>query len=267
MMTGKKETSVAAAAQAAEHARLNYFDYFTEIEDAFIRRRGKHLLLSPMDWALMQSWKELGVPLHVALRGIEGAFDSYEAKPRRRSVKSLLYCQEEVEAQFAEWRESQLGAATQISGDDVTDDKASESNDARLPFPRAAIQEHLARTIKELSDVCAMQKQKSENEFSEALARAVSRLKELETDFAQSARPDAEKLEASLTSLEELIDKALPASLAHADFAAAQSETETQLRPYHSRMEEATYKQTFDNLLLKRLREQQHVPRLSLFYL
>ncbi len=266
MMTGKKETG-GAASQAAEHARLNYFDYFTEIEDAFIRRRGKHLLLSPMDWALMQSWKELGVPLHVALRGIEGSFDSYEAKPRRRSVKSLLYCQEEVEAQFAEWRESQLGAATQISGDDVTDDKASESNDARLPFPRAAIQEHLARTIKELSDVCAMQKQKSENEFSEALARAVSRLKELETDFAQSARPDAEKLEASLTSLEELIDKALPASLAHADFAAAQSETETQLRPYRSRMEEATYKQTFDNLLLKRLREQQHVPRLSLFYL
>jgi uncharacterized coiled-coil protein SlyX len=265
-MTGKEETGGAAEAQASEPSRLNYFDYFTEIEDAFIRRRGKHLLLSPMDWALMQSWKELGVPLHVALRGIEGSFDSYEAKPRRRSVKSLLYCQEEVEAQFAEWRESQLGAATEKSSD-VEGDKANESNDAHLPFPRAAIQEHLARTIKELSDVCAAQKQKSENEFSEALARAVSRLKELETDFAQSARPDAEKLEASLTSLEELIDKALLASLAPADFASAQAETETQLRAYRSRMEAATYKQTFDNLLLKRLREQQHVPRLSLFYL
>lgn len=245
---------------------MNYFDYFTEIEDTFIRRRGKHLLLSPMDWALMQSWKELGVPLHVALRGIEGSFDSYEAKPRRRSVKSLLYCQEEVEAQFAEWRESQLGAATEKSGD-TQEDKASESNDARLPFPRAAILEHLARTIKELSGICAVQKQRSENEFYEALMRAVSRLKELENDFAQAARPDAEKLEASLTSLEELIDKALLASLAHADFAAAKSETETQLRAYRSRMEAATYKQTFDNLLLKRLREQHHVPRLSLFYL
>src|SRR6187455_1625755 len=67
---------------------LNYFNYFTEIEDAFIRRRAKHLLLSPMDWALIESWKELGVPLHVALRGIEKSFDSYESKPRKRSVKS-----------------------------------------------------------------------------------------------------------------------------------------------------------------------------------
>src|SRR6185312_3897756 len=77
---------------------LNYFNYFTEIEDAFIRRRAKHLLLSPMDWALIESWKEMEVPLHVALRGIEKAFDSWEAKPRKRTIKSLLYCQEEVEA-------------------------------------------------------------------------------------------------------------------------------------------------------------------------
>ena len=89
---------------------MNYFNYFTEIEDTFIRRRGKHLLLSPMDWALIESWKQKGVPLHVALRGIEQAFDSFEARPRRRSVKSLLYCEEEVEAQYAEWRERQQGA-------------------------------------------------------------------------------------------------------------------------------------------------------------
>src|SRR5437867_13150923 len=81
---------------------LNYFSYFSEIEDTFIRRRGKHLMLSPIDWALIESWKERGVPLHVALRAIEHAFDSHEAKKRKRSVKSLLYCQEEVEAQYSE---------------------------------------------------------------------------------------------------------------------------------------------------------------------
>src|SRR6266536_1694176 len=67
--------------------RLNYFNYFTEVEDAFVRRRAKHLFLSPMDWALIESWKELGIPLHIVLRGIEKAFDSWEAKPRKRSVK------------------------------------------------------------------------------------------------------------------------------------------------------------------------------------
>src|SRR5215212_7230732 len=89
---------------------MNYFNYFTEIEDTFVRRRGRHLLLGTMDWALMTAWKEMGVPLHVVLGGIERAFDSFEAKPRKRSVKTLMYCQEEVEAQYAEWLESQLGA-------------------------------------------------------------------------------------------------------------------------------------------------------------
>src|ERR1044072_653128 len=85
-------------------------NYFSEIEDTFIRRRGKHLMLSPIDWALIESWKERGVPLHVAVRGIEHAFDSYDAKKHKRTVKTLLYCQEEVEAQYAEWLESRVGS-------------------------------------------------------------------------------------------------------------------------------------------------------------
>src|SRR3977135_519767 len=88
----------------------NYFNYFTEIEDTFVRRRARHLFLSSMDWALIESWKEIGIPLHIALRGIEKAFDSWESKPRKRSVKTLLYCQEEVEAQYAEWLEARVGA-------------------------------------------------------------------------------------------------------------------------------------------------------------
>src|SRR3954466_215275 len=112
---------------------MNYFYYFTEIEDTFIRRRGRHLHLSPLDWSLMESWKEMGVPLHVALRGIEHAFDSFEAKPRRRSVKTLMYCQEEVEAQYAEWLESQLGATPEEANGHHADEGDAES-DAMLPF-------------------------------------------------------------------------------------------------------------------------------------
>src|ERR1044071_2584148 len=140
--------AAAPAGQTRAQAPLNYFNYFTEIEDAFIRRRGKHLLLSPMDWALIESWKEMGVPLHVALRGIEKAFDSYESRPRKRSVKSLMYCQEEVEAQYAEWMESQAGAraSSDTSGGNaeggagVVDKADAETGEASsLPFPRAVI--------------------------------------------------------------------------------------------------------------------------------
>src|SRR5919199_4158028 len=116
-----KGEAARAAGQAPTRVRLNYFNYYTEIEDTFIRRRGKHLLVSPLDWSLMESWKTMGVPLHVVLRGIERSFDSYESKPRKRTVKTLFYCQEEVEAQFAEWVESQTGARAP-AGEAATDE-------------------------------------------------------------------------------------------------------------------------------------------------
>src|SRR5213080_5492492 len=118
-------------ADPTELKNLNYFSYFSEIEDTFIRRRGKHLMLSPIDWALIESWKERGVPLHVALRGIEHAFDSYDAKKQKRTVKTLLYCQEEVEAQYSEWLESRVGSH------EVEDEKALAENN--VAFPRQTV--------------------------------------------------------------------------------------------------------------------------------
>src|SRR5688572_13721631 len=150
-----------------ETRNLNYFDYFTEIEDTFVRRRGKHLLLSSVDWALIESWKEMGVPLHVALRGIEQAFDSYEAKPRKRSVKTLLYCQEEVEAQYAEWLESRVGASDS-EGDPTgkTVSEASEKNCATgAPFSRDVILEYLHRGRSELLSILERRKDLARDNF------------------------------------------------------------------------------------------------------
>jgi len=250
---------------------LNYFNYFTEIEDVFIRRRGKHLLLSPMDWALIESWKEMGVPLHVALRGVEQSFDSFESKPRRRSVKSLLYCQEEVEAQFAEWRESQLGAhAAAAAGEAPNGDGAAAvvaakaaDGGAGLPFPREVIAGHLRSCREEL----ARGRDARAGELGEALGRAAARLEELERDFATAARPDAEMLEASLADLESLLDRAVRASADAGRVQARRAESEEQLKPYRARMTREVYEQTLDNLLAKYLREDHGVPRLSLFYL
>jgi hypothetical protein len=252
---------------------LNYFNYFTEIEDTFVRRRGKHLLLSPMDWALIESWKQQGVPLHVALRGVEASFDSYEARPRRRSVKSLLYCQEEVEAQYAEWLDRQqgahTGAPTNGAGDAGTHDAPPPQSDehAGLPFPRAAILAHLAECRAQLAQAHAVRAQTSNDELCEALARAGVRLAALAADFANSPRPDAEQLEAALTDLEGLLDRAVRAHLPREQVAARRAEAEAQLRPYRTRMDRATYEQTRDNLLAKTLRADCGVPRLSLFYL
>lgn len=243
---------------------MNYFNYFTEIEDAFIRRRAKHLLLSPLDWALIESWKEMDVPLHVALRGIEKAFESWESKPRKRSVKSLLYCQEEVEAQFAEWREARVGAAELNDGGASA---AQSQSQADLPFSRLAILSHLQSGRTRLAELAAVRRQAGADDFSDALERAVALLAELEQDFTATASPDAQKLEQSLSGLERMLSDALNSVVGTAEIEAIEREVREQLKPYRKHMDEGVYQQTLANLVLKRLREQFGVPRLSLFYL
>ena len=241
---------------------MNYFNYYTEIEDAFVRRRGKHLFLSPMDWALMETWKERGIPLYIVLRGVEKSFDSYEAKPRKRSVKSLLYCQEEVEAQYAEWMESRVGASASNN-----ETQAADNEVAKLPFSASAIDEHLKRGQLALTDAANARRGNREDDLSEALSRAAALLEEIKIDFSVSASPDARKLEDSLTGLERMLDDAILSVIVNEQLDSYKKEVKDQLKPYRSHMEKPVYDQTLNNLLLKRLREQFAVPRLSLFYL
>jgi len=244
----------------------NYFNYFTEIEDTFVRRRGKHLHLSPMDWALIESWKEMGVPLHIALRGIEQAFDSYEAKPRKRSVKTLLYCQEEVEAQYSEWLESRVGAHEEGSDSfDGGDARDKEQVHPASPFARPAILQHLQEKRAELLTILESRRDLGADGLNDALDRATRLLEDLENDFA-AAGTGAQQLEVSLTGIERMLNEALRSADVEA-IGAHRGEVKTQLRPYKAHMEAAAYELTFDNLLLKRLRDQFGIPRLSLFYL
>jgi len=234
---------------------LNYFNYFTEIEDAFVRRRAKHLLLSPMDWALIESWKEMDVPLHVVLRGIDKAFDSWESKPRTRTIKSLLYCQEEVEAQFAEWRESRIGATAE----------GENAGEAALPFSRKAILEHLQRGRESLLGIVSQRG--SSDDFTETLTRAAALVGDLERDFTESAAPNAQKLEQSLSGVERMISDRVRSVVEPSQLETIEREVKEQLKPYRKQMNASVYAQTMDNLLLKRLRDQFGIPRLSLFYL
>ncbi|HEU4434704.1 MAG TPA: hypothetical protein VFR51_15070 [Pyrinomonadaceae bacterium] len=235
---------------------MNYFNYFTEIEDAFVRRRGKHLFLSSLDWALMETWKQQGIPLHIVLRGVERSFDSYESRPRKRSVKTLLYCQEEVEAQYAEWLEARVGASEQSNGDEGAELE-------KTPFSATAIGEHLQRCH---DGLVRLSQSRKDDDLTEALARAAALVREIHDDFTANAVLDTRRLEDSLTGLERMLNDAMLVVIPAAELDALKQGIKDQLKPYRSQMETAVYNQTFDNLLLKRLREQFAVPRLSLFY-
>lgn len=236
----------------SESVTLNYYNYFSEIEETFNRRRGKYLFLSPLDWALIETWQERGVPLHIVLRGIEKVFDGADksAAKRKRSVKSLMYCREEIEAQYEEWLERQVGK----NGDGETSETAPESS----PFSDDSIKTHLETIAGEIQTAA-----KNANvNLKEVLGRVAARLIELEKTFA-----DAENLESALDDLEKIIDAALLDTADKQELEAYKNEIEKQMSQYRGKMEQSVFDHTFDLMLLKKLRERAAVPRLSLFYL
>ena len=206
---------------------MNYYNYFTEIEETFIRRRGKNLLLSPLDWALIESWQEREVPLHIILRGIEQVFDTIDKQPnRKRSVKSLLYCKEEVEAQFAEWLESQIGASiAAVSESLIPGSNGADSSAKHELFSAEAIKDHLQNVTDELENA----KQKTDERSVETIERVLQRLAEL-----RESRLSAEKLEESLEKLDALIDEML---LQTSDIEHLKADTEKNLASYRGKME------------------------------
>jgi hypothetical protein len=237
---------------------LNYYNYFTEIEETFIRRRGKNLLLSPLDWALIESWQEREVPLHIILRGIEKVFDLIDKQPnRKRSVKSLFYCKEEIEAQFSEWLESQVGAGETVSSSEFQVSSSSgETNSAKSElFSDEAIERHLELAAIDLETA----RENAAGDLLETLERVINRLAEL-----KESRLSAEKLEESLEKLDGLVDESL---LKTTETENLQKEIKKQLGAYQNKMESDVFKRTVELMLLKKLREQAKIPRLSLFYL
>ena len=223
---------------------MNYYNYYTEIEETFVRRRGKNLLLSPIDWAMIESWQERGIPLHVALRAIENVFDGFDKKPGPRSIKGLLYCREEIEAQYGEWLRSQTGKADEAS------DTAADA------FSSQAVSAHILSIIKYLRN--------SRNEsMRDDFDRAIARLEELIANFSE----DFELVDKTLSDIESFLDKALLTNSDNVHLKNLEKEINGQLKAYKAGMEADVYKKTFDLMLLKRLREDEGIPRLSLFYL
>ena len=222
---------------------MNYFNYFTEIEDAFIRRRAKNLFLSPLDWALIEQWQDRGIPLHIVIRSVESVFDVFDKQPAgTRTIKSLFYCLEEVEVQHAEWLKSQAGKSSE------TDVEAAFSPDA---------------VVAHINDAIASLKANPTASLSEDIARAVARIEEL----AANLSGNAETVDATLGDIEKLLDRAMLTNWDRVHLKALEKEVAGQLRGYKADMEPAAYKNTFELMLLKRLREEAVIPRLGLFYL
>ena len=238
---------------------MNYFSYFSEIEETFIRRRGRNLLLSPLDWALIESWQEREVPLHVILRAINTVFDAAEKNPQaRRPIKRLLYCKDEIEQQFAAWSAMQTGknsAPRENSAVKENEDKMISENSM---FPPETIDAHLQTAADALERAAG-----DENSALFDLLKETSEyLKKL-----RNASVAVEELEAGLERADRLIDENLRRAANENELKRIVAAVEKKLAAHRATMDDAVYRRTVDLMLLKQLREQAKIPRLSLFYL
>ncbi len=231
----------------------NYFNYFTEIEEHFQKRRGGILLLSTLDWALIETWKDAGIPLAAVLRGIDAAFENYEKRPSPRKVNSLAYCSQEVLSAAEEMKEAAVGTAT-------------ESKPPNRGFEIAEIVAFFQRNAGQLE---AAQFPEQRNVAMKAVAQEIAAaLRRLAQELAASqAAPRLEDVERWLTALEEKLFAALVTSSSEEQLVSVRAEADRELAPYKRKMSGPQIEQLQKQFLHKRLLEKSGLTRLSLFYM
>jgi len=218
----------------------NYFNYFTEVEERFQKARGTGLfLMSPLDWALVETWKNAGVPLEAALRGIDAAFEKWRSKKKRgQNVNSVAYCSQAVlvEAQ------AMAGVA-----------HARGQKESAAPFTLEALEGYLAANAEQI------RKQQGFDDVAAAVDRMASQ--------AAALFHDLEDLEQRLTALEDKMIALARLRQTEEDLLRARRELDLQLRPYRGKMTAPQLAMLEKQYLERQLLESTGLPRLSLFYL
>jgi hypothetical protein len=241
----------------------NYFNYFTEIEEHFHRRRGSTLLLSTLDWALIETWKDAGIPLEAVLRGIDATFDRYESRAARpRKINSLAYCSQEVLAASEEMKEAAVGARRE-PGEAAGLDAAEIS--AFLVRNAALLEELIAGRPPDRRENVGGLKQLPGSAHS-MVGDTARNLRELAASLG-TVRVAWEDLERRLTVMEEKLFAALLAATPDDDLVAVRAQADRELAPYRRKMPAAQIEQLHKQFVHKRLLEDYGLPRLSLFYM
>ncbi len=238
---------------------FNYFNYFTEIEEYFWKKRGAHILVSPLDWAIVETWQKAGIPLDAVLKGIDRAFESYQRSRRGaagRSMKSMAYCVDAVLDAAAEAKEASAG-----KGPD--DGAARQTAEA---FTREEVRTYLERNGAKLTK--AAEKLTSTSlEIAARFRETSEKLSELLPLIDTPGRLDLEDLERRLTVLEEKLSATLTASASEDVLLGIRREMDRALAAYRRKMTAEQLAQLERQYTQKRLFETFNVPRLSLFYL
>jgi hypothetical protein len=231
----------------------NYFNYFTEIEERFQQRRGSLLMLSTLDWALIETWKEAGVPIEAVLRGIDDAFDKHDAKVLRakarvRKVNGLAWCAQSV-----------MEAVEAMRDAEVRPRPATEPVESGFESLR------IVRFLE--SNAATLERTTLPRPADEMSAEIATRLRGLAEQVRSVGGGALEETDRTLTVLEERLFSALMMASSEEVLVGLREQAARELAPYRGKMQAVQIKQVQQQFLQKRLLEQYRLPRLSLFYM
>ena len=238
---------------------FNYFNYFTEIEEYFWRKRGAHLLVSPLDWAIVETWQKAGIPLGAVRKGIDRAFESWGRSRRAaggRQLKSLAYCVDAVLDAAAEAQEAAAGGGPEMS----CPPSVAE------PFSRGEVRNYLERNRARVQG-SAEKHRANYPVLTARLAETAHRLEDLLPLVGSPGALDLEDLERRLTVLEDKMTAAVSSDADEETLLFVRREMDRSLAPYRRKMSAEQLTQIERQYTQKRLFERFDLPRLSLFYL
>jgi hypothetical protein len=232
----------------------NYFNYFTEIEECYQRCRGTKTLLSPLDWALIESWKDSGIPLQAVLVGIARAFEKFKARQRKyRMVNGLAYCTQEV-----------LRAAEEAQAGET---QGGRRKDSPPPFAWEDILRFLTRNAESVEIASRKAGEQDQQVLAGDLASTAASLRETASQEPAKLLANLEELEIRLTALEEKLTASLTRASSVEVLTEIQEQVERGLGPYRRKMSGPQIESLQRQFLKRRLLEHYQLPRLSLFYM
>jgi hypothetical protein len=233
----------------------NYFNYFTEIEEYFWKKRGAHLLVSPLDWAIMETWQKAGVPLEAALKGIDRAFESYGRSRRGagKPLKSLAYCTDAILEAMAENQEAAAGSAPK------------NGRAAFEPFSRDELRAYFAKNSAQIVKAAGAQRTTHPG-LAARLAEIAQSLDSSLTLLDTPGTLDVEDLERRLTILDEKVQAGLTQHASEELMLRIRREVDSQLAMYRRKMKAEQLALVERQYMQKRLLEEFALPRLSLYY-
>jgi len=233
----------------------NYFNYFTEIEERFQQRRGSLLLLNTLDWALIETWHDAGIPLEAALRGIDNAFDKYDArkqKARMRRINGLAWCSQAVMETAQEMGEAAIGGQK-------AEEPAAEERETGFESERVAAHLEAAAAALDAASIA--------RPACDATAQRLRELAAEQRSPSAAKTADMEALDRTLSVLEEKLFAALTAAASEELLVGLKEHAARELAPFRSKMGAVQLRQVEKQFIQKQLLVQFNLPRLSLFYM